>query len=1716
MGYNPGTQFTLRSGFGPRGSGFHNGIDFAAPKGTPIPAAADGTVWYSAFHPTYGNVVILQHTAHDDTVFYTLYAHMNGPGRSVGQEVFAGEAIGQVGNTGSVVGPTGNHLHFEVITGVDPAQGSGESLGLRPGVGRVDPRTWDNWPEGGVFNPIPDQLGDLGPTPFGDVASADGGVDPDPDLLVAEYGGQPVELASIGVPDGEEVIRAYNSQGVFYSQSAREFDDTNARIWDERDITTNSTRQVTAVQVKLDGEIQTRSSANLVDFSAIGQVFGSAIGRAIAGNNNQFVTLAAGTVAGFVGQKFVQALINGPGAIDLAQLDIAGFFNGKDVSLAGAGLGAASSFLAAELATSIGLSGVGEQMFASAVGGYLGSVLNQVRQQGFNVLTAVVDWNVALHASEVNIASTIGSLLAHQFVHPESQYGAVGGQLAGAVGSALAYSFSLALGPILNVFLPGVGAFFGTIIGTIIGDAFAGDPAYPKAFHDVRILGSDQHFTNRLVGTDDQGNAEVSEAMGDQVAKIANSYLDTVHGAGIYYSGKVMIGYNAGAVPHQYITGWFPNGTEEAPHFATATDAIQQGVRELLVNTEVFGGDLLIKRAHQAFMSGHHAAPTEIASDFTDLASLGGDIRTAQDYEQYLNDRETINALIQLYPESAFTAGWAATFARVQELGLDQVHVSDFIGGLVGWLNSVNKAGIGAAAANATVKLSGGAVTVEVKVANGVEVPGSLSVFADHTNVTADATGQSVSFVFDSGLAPYGFIRLAAGAPAGDGANDFWIAGDGGSNFTGTEGHDILIGGGGNDTIAGGDGWNFLDGGAGNDVLSGGAVNDILRGGAGGDILQGGGGDDTYVFNRGDGADLVADDYQTTVFVPDLYGTPGSGHYELRQFDAGSDTLVFGPGIARSDIVVSASSDGLDLIVGIRDPAHPGVPFAQLSDKITLTHWFDLGGKDRIEFFGFADGSTLNLSTGQAAIAAHLVPFGESLSRSSVVEKSAVGTMVGTVTGFDFYPNAVLSYSLVNPDGRFAINATTGVLSVAGAINYDPGQSPKVTVHVSDGAYAFDQTFTINVIDLPNRAPVLSVPAGSVTVSANQSLQASTLFSATDADGDALTYFFQDGTASAASGRFVLNGTALAQGAGFNVSAAQLAQLTFVAGSVDDNLSIQLADGSGALSAAAALQVHVNRAPVLTVPAGTVTVSANQSLQASTLFGATDADGDALTYFFQDGTPAANSGRFVLNGTALAQGASFNVSAAQLAQLAFVAGSVDDDLSVQLADDKGALSAGSGLHVHVNHAPVLTVPAGTVTVSANQTLQGSSLFSASDADGDALTYFFQDGTASASSGRFVLNGTALAQGASFNVGAAQLAQLSFVAGSVDDDLSVQLADDKGALSTGSGIHVHVNRAPVLSVPASTVNATANQLLQASGLFSASDADGDALTYFFQDGTSAANSGRFVLNGAALANGAAFNVSAAQLANLSFVAGSVDDNLSMQLADDKGALSAGAGLHVHVNHAPVLTVPAGTVTANVNQSLQVSSLFSAADADGDALTYFFQDGTSAANSGRFVLNGTALANGVGFNVSAAQLSSLSFVAGSIDDDLSMQLADDKGALSAGAGLHVHANHAPVLTVPLGTVNATANQVLQASSLFSATDADGDALTYFFQDGTSAANSGRFVLNGTPFANGAGFNVNAAQLANLTFVAGTADDDLSMQLADNGALSAAAALHVHYLI
>ena len=86
----------------------HKGVDFAAPSGTPIRAAADGVIDFAGGQGGYGNVVVIKHWSN----YSTAYAHMSrfAAGMRKGVRVSQGEVIGYVGSTGWSTGP---HLHYE-------------------------------------------------------------------------------------------------------------------------------------------------------------------------------------------------------------------------------------------------------------------------------------------------------------------------------------------------------------------------------------------------------------------------------------------------------------------------------------------------------------------------------------------------------------------------------------------------------------------------------------------------------------------------------------------------------------------------------------------------------------------------------------------------------------------------------------------------------------------------------------------------------------------------------------------------------------------------------------------------------------------------------------------------------------------------------------------------------------------------------------------------------------------------------------------------------------------------------------------------------------------------------------------------------------------------------------------------------------------------------------------------------------------------------------------------------------------------------------------------------------------------------------------------------------------------------------------------------------------------------------------------------------------
>jgi murein DD-endopeptidase MepM/ murein hydrolase activator NlpD len=107
--------------YGPRGDGFHPGLDFPAPSGTPVHAAASGRVAFAGYDDGFGLTVVLDHGGG----LHTRYAHLSAVAVSPGAFVPVGALVGRVGETGFATGP---HLHFEVTirgANADPAPALG-------------------------------------------------------------------------------------------------------------------------------------------------------------------------------------------------------------------------------------------------------------------------------------------------------------------------------------------------------------------------------------------------------------------------------------------------------------------------------------------------------------------------------------------------------------------------------------------------------------------------------------------------------------------------------------------------------------------------------------------------------------------------------------------------------------------------------------------------------------------------------------------------------------------------------------------------------------------------------------------------------------------------------------------------------------------------------------------------------------------------------------------------------------------------------------------------------------------------------------------------------------------------------------------------------------------------------------------------------------------------------------------------------------------------------------------------------------------------------------------------------------------------------------------------------------------------------------------------------------------------------------------------------
>jgi hypothetical protein len=479
--------------------------------------------------------------------------------------------------------------------------------------------------------------------------------------------------------------------------------------------------------------------------------------------------------------------------------------------------------------------------------------------------------------------------------------------------------------------------------------------------------------------------------------------------------------------------------------------------------------------------------------------------------------------------------------------------------------------------------------------------------------------------------------------------------------------------------------------------------------------------------------------------------------------------------------------------------------------------------------------------------------------------------------------------------------------------------------------------------------PVVSV--WNKTASHGQTFAASSLFTATDADGDTIAQydFWNIGSGG---GYFVLNGTVLGTSQDNFVTAAQLSQVTYQSGSGADTLWVRASDGLlwSLWSNAFAVTAPIDTGPVVTPLSPNVTASHNQSFAASSLLVYSDPFGDAAAQYdvWNAGT---GGGHFVLNGTTLGANQDNFVSASQLSQVTYQSGSGADTLWVRANDGTvwGAWSQSFAVTAPIDTGPVVTPLSPNVTASHNQSFAASSLFVYSDPFGDAGTQYDLWDTGSGG-GHFVLNGTVLAANQDNFVSASQLAQVTYQSGSGADTLWVRASDGTqwSAWSSAFAVSAPVDTGPVVT-SVSNITTVAGQTFAASSIFAASDPFGDPIVqYDFWD--TGFGGGHFALNGQALGANRDNIMSAGQLAQTTYVAGNGTDTLWVRVQEggqwspwsqsftisDPSVIGTGETLELASSYTGTLTFAGPTGTLKIDHSSTFTGTIAGQLAIGDVI------------------------------------------------------------------------------------------------------------------------------------------------------------------------------------
>ncbi len=660
-------------------------------------------------------------------------------------------------------------------------------------------------------------------------------------------------------------------------------------------------------------------------------------------------------------------------------------------------------------------------------------------------------------------------------------------------------------------------------------------------------------------------------------------------------------------------------------------------------------------------------------------------------------------------------------------------------------------------------------------------------------------------------------------------------------------------------------------------------------------------------------------------------------------------------------------------------------------------------------------------------------------------------------------------YSITRSDGKVIVEHLNG------------GQDGTETLSNVEWLQFADQSYK-----LANTAPTVDIAQQVVAIGTSTAV--TTLFSVSDPDGDTITsYELWD---AQGGGYFSKSGTQQPAGQAIAVTAAELDQARYVAGSTMSTESVWMRAFDGtSWSGWTELSLTSRENALPEVAQGSLSVSPGTTSAVSSMFSVSDADGDAITrYELWDSN---GGGHITKSGVQQATGSAIPLTAEELADFRYVASSTtgSDTIWMRAYDGIGWSSWGklSITTSQTNTAP--TVTGGSSTISLGSTVSAASLFTVSDADGQTPTkYELWD---NAGAGHFSKAGTALATGTAVAVSAAELADVSYVAGNAaaSEVLWMRAFDGSAWSSWGKlDVTIRTNTAPVVSGGSTSVaTASTNDV---AAMFSVSDGDGDTITrYELWDN---AGAGHFSKSGTQLATGKAVGVTAAELADIRYVAGdTASSEIVWMRAYDGAAWSNWGKLEVSAlassgtgNAAPSVT--GGTSNIATGATREVGTMFSVSDADGDTITrYELWDN---AGGGHFSLSGQQLASGKAVGVTAAELAQTSYVAGnSATSEALWMRAYDGTAWSRWAKLDMTitsaANTAPVISASAQSV--ATGSVSDVASMFSVSDADGDTISKYRLWDT--AGGGHLEKAGTAQSAGTAIEFAAAELSQFTYAA-----------------------------